>query len=216
MFTGIIEACVPVRSFAGVGSGARLVVPAPALPEGVDEWRVERGQSIAVAGCCLTVAELLGPDGAVVPDRTDGADMVFDLSEETIACTWFEQLAPGRGLNLERAMHIGDRIDGHLVSGHVDGGGRIVEILAVGDGGRVFTFEVDAGLDRYLVEKGSVTIDGISLTVVEPEGVRFRVAVIPLTLEVTNLGTAEVGQRVNVEADMIGKWIEHLVLQREA
>lgn len=212
MFTGIIEACVPVRSFVGAGSGARLVVPAP---EGLAEWRVGRGQSIAVAGCCLTVAELLGSDGGAVPDGTEGADMAFDLSEETLARTWFGALAVGRRLNLERAMRLGDRIDGHLVSGHVDGGGRIVEVLDVGDGGRVFTFEVDGGLERYLVEKGSVTIDGISLTVVEPEGARFRVAVIPVTLALTNFGTAEIGQRVNVEADMIGKWIERLVLQRE-
>ena len=141
--------------------------------------------------------------------------MAFDLSAETLARTWFAALTPGRVVNLERAMVLGERIDGHLVSGHVDGGGRVLDVSDLGDGGRVFTFEVDAGLERYLIEKGSVTIDGVSLTVVAPEDRRFRVAVIPLTLERTSLGGAEPDQRVNVEVDMVGKWIERLVSERD-
>ncbi len=113
-------------------------------------------------------------------------------------------------VNLERALCLGDRLDGHMVSGHVDGAGRVTAIQDVGDGGRVITFEVDPGLERYLVDKGSISLDGVSLTVVRPKGRQFDVALIPLTLELTNLGAAEVGTPVNVEADMIGKWIERL------
>jgi len=197
VFTGIVEAVVPVRSFTPVGEGAHLALPAPDLPD----WEVEIGQSISVSGACLTVSEVL----------TEEPGMVFHLSRETLDRTWFASLSPGRPVNLERAMVLGDRLDGHLVSGHVDGGGRLVEVNDVDDGGRVMGFEVDAGLERYLIEKGSVCLDGISLTVVEPRGTRFDVAVIPLTLEVTNLGQAQVGWPVNVEVDVVGKWIERLL-----
>ena len=113
-------------------------------------------------------------------------------------------------MNLERALRMGDRLNGHLVSGHIDTVGEIVEIRDVGDGGRVFGFQLAGELDRYLIEKGSVTLDGISLTVVEPSAGRFGVAVIPVTLEVTSLGKAGVGDRVNVEVDLVGKWLEKL------
>lgn len=195
MFTGIIEACVPVRRVEPLGTGLTLALAAPDLPD----WELVLGQSIAVSGVCLTVARFV-----------EGGEIEFELSKETLDRTWFGDLAPGRRVNLERAMQIGDRLDGHLVAGHVDGGGAIAGIEDAGDGGRVFTFQVDPGLERYLIEKGSVTLDGISLTVVEPREGRFDVAVIPKTLEWTSLGTAEVGQRVNVEADMIGKWVERL------
>lgn len=201
VFTGIVEAAVPVRSFTPEGQGARLVLPAPALAD----WAVVAGQSVAVSGACLTVAELEPVPGAVAPD------LVFDLSRETLERTWFDELFPGRPVNLERAMRLSDRLDGHLVAGHVDGGGRVADMQDVGDGGRELCFEVDAGLERYLVEKGSVTLDGVSMTVVRPAGRRFWVALIPLTLERTNLGAAEVGTRVNVEADLVGKWIERLL-----
>ncbi len=137
--------------------------------------------------------------------------MVFDLSAETLDRTHFGQLRVGQELNVERAMLPTDRLSGHLVSGHVDGGGTLVGKRDSGDGGSVYTFEVDEGLERYLIEKGSVTLDGISLTVVEPLDRRFDVALIPVALEVTNLGRAEVGQRINVEVDLVGKWIEKLV-----
>jgi len=195
VFTGIIESRVPVRDYQPQGGGARLVLPRPDLPD----WDIHTGQSIAVCGTCLTVVDQ-APDGA----------MGFDLSPETLDRTWFREIEPGRPVNLERAMLLSDRIDGHLVAGHVDGGGRLTGREATGDGGAVFEFEVDEGLERYLIEKGSVTLDGVSLTVVQPAGRAFRVALIPLTLELTNLGSAKVGQRVNVEADMIGKWIERL------
>jgi len=196
MFAGIIEACVPVRTRDPSGDGARLTLEAPS-----GGWDVGIGDSIAVSGCCLTLAE------------RDGSVLSFDLSAETLARTTFEGLTVGTRVNLERSVRLSDRIGGHLVSGHVDGGGRIVASVDSGDGGRVFSFEVDPGLDRYLIDKGSVTIDGISLTVVNPEGLRFDVAVIPTTLEATNLGTAREGQRVNIEADLIGKWVESLLVR---
>lgn len=195
MFTGIVEGSVPVLSFESRGSGARLVLATP----DITDWDVGEGDSIAVCGACLTVAGF-----------ADGG-MVFDLSSETLERTWFHGLAPGRRVNLERAMKLGERLDGHMVSGHVDGGGTVVGIEDVGDGGAELAFELDEGLEKWLIEKGSVTLDGVSLTVVEPRGRRFKVAAIPLTLELTNLGEARVGQRVNVEADLVGKWIERLL-----
>jgi len=211
MFTGIIEGFSTVRSVEAQGTGLRLWIPSPGLSEG--DFAVEMGDSVAISGTCLTVAGFCEPgskEPVEAPEGTEGADLMFELSRETLDRTWFGSLEPGRRVNLERAMRLGDRLDGHLVSGHVDGRGEIVEIEDAGDGGRLFTFEVAECFERYLIEKGSVCIDGISLTVVEPQGARFQVAVIPLTLEWTSLGAAKVGDAVNLEADMIGKWIERL------
>lgn len=213
MFTGIIEGPAQVRATQPLGTGLRLFLERPNLPE--DPFDVSLGDSIALSGACLTVAgfcakgstEVLPAEVAIPND----ADLLFELSRETLDRTWFDRLEAGRFVNLERAMKLGDRLDGHLVSGHVDGQGEIVAIDDSGDGGRLFTFEVESGFERYLIEKGSVTIDGISLTVVEPTERRFQVAVIPLTLELTSLGRAQVGDAVNLEADMVGKWIERLV-----
>ena len=122
---------------------------------------------MAVSGCCLTVAAL------------ESGTLLFDLSAETLERTWFGALEAGTPVNLERALRLSDRVGGHLVSGHVDGGGVVVGMQDVEDGGREIAFEVDAGLERYLVEKGSVTLDGVSLTVCRPDGRAFSVAMIP-------------------------------------
>lgn len=219
MFTGLVEAAVPVRSFLARGTGARLILPAPreedlalAPEEGSwggatsdEAWQAGIGDSIAVAGTCLTVAELLeAPDGARKPD------MAFDLTQETLERTWLGQLEPGRIVNLERALKLGARLGGHMVSGHVDVCGEAVGREDVGDGGAVFTFEVPEGFERFLVDKGSITIDGISLTVVAPEGRRFQVAVIPHTLQRTHLGHLAAGDPVHLEADLVAKWVERL------
>ncbi|MDP6520019.1 MAG: riboflavin synthase [Planctomycetota bacterium] len=215
MFTGIVAAAVQVRRFEKRGSGARMWVPAPPAEAGAEPWAMEEGESVAISGTCLTVAGLADPqNGADVPWGTPGADMLFDLSSETLECTWFGDLEVGRAVNLERALALGERLGGHMVSGHVDGRGRISAIEDVGDGGRLFTFEVEPDFAAYLVEKGSVSVDGISLTVVEPKGRCFDVAIIPLTLERTSLGTAVVDQPIHLEADMIGKWIERLLQER--
>ncbi len=203
MFTGLVEACVPLRRAEARGEGLRLWVPAPG-----GGWSVRAGQSISVSGACLTVAEGADPaTGEDVPAGAAGADMVFDLSAETLRRTWFARARPGTPVNLERALLLSDRLDGHLVAGHVDGLGRVVEIEDTRDGGRRMRFEVAAGLERWLMDKGSVTVDGVSLTVVQPRGARFDVAAIPATLAGTSLGSARVGDEVHVEGDLVGKWI---------
>lgn len=202
MFSGIVEAAVTVRAFKAAGEGARLILPRPEdLPGG--SFEADLGDSISVSGCCLTVAAF-EPDGG----------LVFDLSAETLARTWFsDDLGAGRRVNLERSVTLEDRLGGHLVSGHVDGGATLIDVAEAGDGGRVLTFEVDTGLERYLLDKGSVCLDGVSLTVVEPDERRFCVAVIPTTLAVTSLGSAATDDRVNFEADLVGKWVERLLVE---
>jgi riboflavin synthase alpha subunit len=193
VFTGLVEARAPVRRTLAKGTGLYLWI---ARPAGFDP-RV--GDSVCVSGACLSVAAL------------EGGELAFDLSEETLARTWFADLRPGVEVNLERAMRLSDRLDGHLVLGHVDARGRCTSVSDSGDGGRRLSFEVDPGFERYLVEKGSVAVDGVSLTVVEPRGRSFDVAAIPITLEKTTLGRAERGRVVNLEADPIGKWVERLI-----
>jgi riboflavin synthase len=199
MFTGLVEGRAVVRAAEARGSGMRLVLE-PRVPG----FEAVPGQSIAVSGACLTVSGQPGTRG----------ELGFDLSAETLERTWFAGLRPGTELNLERALRLGERLDGHLVSGHVDGVGRLVERGESGDGGAWIEFEGPPGFERWLVEKGSVTVDGVSLTVVRPQGRRFRVALIPLTLAQTTLGAARAGASVNLEADAIGKWVERLLAPR--
>jgi len=203
VFTGLIEACVPLRRLERRGTGLRLTLAAPPEP-----WTPRLGASIAVSGVCLTLVGRSDPVTGVAGSLDDArADLDFDLSAETLSRSWFGRATPGRSVNLERALLLGDRLDGHLVAGHVDGAGRIVEIADTGDGGRRIRFEVGPELAVYLVSKGSVTLDGISLTVVDPVGGRFDVAVIPKTLVWTSLGGARVGDEVHVEGDLVGKWV---------
>lgn len=199
MFTGLIEACVPILEFEPRGTGARMVVGGPTA-ELEDPWRPVLGESVATSGCCLTVVEF-GPSG----------ELTYDLSAETLEKTWFGPESVGKRVNLERSLRLGARLGGHLVSGHVDSLGRVVGIEDRGDGGTWMRFEGPAGFGRWLVDKGSVAVDGISLTVVEPEGDRFSVALIPETLARTNLGVAQIGTPLHLEADQLGKWVAHLV-----
>ena len=213
MFTGLIETSVPVLSLEPRGAGAVLTLAGPSGGGGQGEpsvpWQVAEGDSVACSGCCLTVSSL----------ARDGA-MTFELSAETLEKTWLGQASEGTQVNLERALRLDDRLGGHLVSGHVDGVGRVAGIQDPGDGGRLFTFAVGAEFERWLIQKGSVTVDGISLTVVDPRPAPeatdewsrwFDVAVIPETLARTSLGVARVGDPVHLEGDLVGKWIERLV-----
>jgi len=193
MFTGLVETRSSVRRSLPRGAGLAVWV---AVPSG---WEPALGASISVSGACLSVAGL------------EAGEMLFEASQETLARTWLGSLAPGDEVNLERAMRLSDRLDGHLVTGHVDGPGKIVAVSDSGDGGRRITFEVLEGSERWLIDKGSIAVDGVSLTVVGPRGRLFDAAVIPITLEKTTLGRAERGAVVNLEADLIGKWIERLV-----
>lgn len=198
MFTGLVETTARVLAFETRGQGARLTLARPA-----PDWSPRGGESIAVSGACLTCVTEGGAD-----------QLVFDLSLETLERTWFRALTAGRELNLERAMRLSDRLDGHLVSGHVDAVGRVIELADSGDGGRRLVCEAPAELARFLVDKGSVTVDGVSLTVVAPRGRVFDVALIPATLARTTLGRARPGDAVNLEADLLGKWVDRLLVTR--
>jgi riboflavin synthase len=184
MFTGIVEELGRLESLRD----GRLRIAATRVIDGV-----EIGESIAVNGCCLTVV-------------AHGEDWwEADVSDETISRTSLARLSAGDGVNLERAVRANDRLGGHIVQGHVDGVGEVVQ--PVPD----LRVRVPETLLRYLVEKGSVTVDGVSLTVVEPLDDGFTVAIIPHTAEVTTLGAKRPGDLVNIEVDVMAKYVERLV-----
>lgn len=193
MFTGIIEDLGTVQSVKRSPKGAVITIRTT-LPAA----RIKIGDSIAVSGACLTVIR-----------KSRGA-IAMDVSEETLRRTILGTLEAGARVNLERCLTLGKLIGGHLVSGHVDGLGRIVAIEPEGDS-RLYTFEVSPAQARYLVEKGSVALDGISLTVFGIRGRRFKVALIPHTLKLTTLGLKGPGDPVNVESDMLVKYVERVV-----
>jgi riboflavin synthase len=196
MFTGLVEALGRVeRIEPDADGGQRLTVAAPFARE------LEIGESVAVSGACLTVVS-----------RSD-ASFAVQAGPETLRKTTFGSLVVGDSVNLERSLQLGDRLGGHLVQGHVDGVGRIVERTRSGDWETVW-FEGPAELVAPMVPKGSVAIDGISLTLVDVTRDRFSVALIPHTLAATTLGSKQVGAGVNLETDLIGKyvakWMENL------
>ena len=188
MFTGIVEELGSVANL----EGSRLRIRGETVLEGSG-----LGDSIAVNGCCLTLVEQ-GRDAG-------GGWWEADVSDETFARTVLGDLVPGDPVNLERPVRLSDRLGGHLVQGHVDGVGEIV--VAAPD----LRVRVPPGLGRYLVEKGSVTVDGVSLTVVDADGDEFTVAVIPHTAAVTTLGHKTAGDRVNLEVDVLAKYTERLL-----
>lgn len=194
MFTGIVEELGRVRSVAPNGGGARIEIEASTV---LDDAVI--GASIAVNGCCLTVVELA--------EGWWAADAVI----ETLDRTSLGALRSGDAVNLERPVRLADRLGGHLVQGHVDGVGTIKSKDPLPDGSMVVQIEVPDALRRYLVEKGSVTVDGVSLTVasVGPEG--FAVALIPHTQQSTTLGPKGPGDPVNLEADVLAKYVERLL-----
>jgi riboflavin synthase len=194
MFTGIVEEMGRVRSVAPNAGGARLEIDATAV---LDDATI--GASIAVNGCCLTVVEL--------GDDRWSADAVT----ETLDRTALGRLAAGDRVNLERPVRVEDRLGGHIVQGHVDGVGSLVDRDALPDGSTRMRFAAPAGLLRYIVEKGSITVDGISLTVAAVHEDGFDVAVIPHTLAVTNLGAKVPGDPVNLEVDVLAKYVVRLL-----
>jgi riboflavin synthase len=199
MFTGIVEEVGTVLAIEVHEGHARLHLR---CDEVVRDAAL--GDSIAVSGCCLTVTSL--------PTEPDGGGFTADLMAETLRATALGDLEVGAPVNLERAMRADTRFGGHLVQGHVDGVGTVVDRDE--QPGTVFlTFEAPEEVARYLVPKGSVTVDGVSLTVVDvPAPGRFRVGLIPHTLEVTTFGARQPGDRVNLEADVIAKYVERLLV----
>jgi riboflavin synthase len=195
MFTGLISDIGVVERILPRSGGVRLVVRPGALA--VDE--LELGESVACSGACLTVVE------------RGGGLVAFEAVPETLARTILGDLRPGSRLNLERALRLSDRLGGHLVSGHVDAVGQVLARAAEGQGARL-TFSLPAAIAPLVAEKGSIAIDGISLTVAAAARDRFEVALIPETLARTTLGQAAAGTRVNLEADLVAR---HLARLRE-
>ncbi len=195
MFTGLVEEVGRVRSLRAAedAGDAHLGLSADVVLGGT---RV--GDSILVNGACLTV------------DEIDDGGLVFYTMPETLRRTALGDLAEGSSVNLERAMAAGGRLGGHIVQGHVDGVGEVLDVRPEGDA-EIWAFGAPPSVLRYAVEKGSVCIDGISLTVVSVEKDRFTVSILPHTRSHTNLGELGVGSHVNLEADVVGKYVERLM-----
>jgi len=194
MFTGIIESIGTIARIERRGGDVRLHVDAGSL--GLDD--VKLGDSISVSGVCLTAVEI------------DGAVFTVDVSTETLARTTLGALRDGDPVNLEKAMRLSDRLGGHLVAGHIDGVGRVVSIESDARSQR-WLFELPAALARYLAPKGSICIDGVSLTVNEVDGARFGVNLIPHTIDVTTFKARRTGDAVNIEVDLLARYVEQLL-----
>jgi len=200
MFTGIVEAVgriIDVSAHAGDEGGVRLIVDTGAL----DTSDVAIGDSVAINGACMTVV------------AKTGGQLVFDVSAESLR--WIAGLSQPGEVNLECALRFGDRVGGHLVSGHVDGVGTVTRFEPDGES-RLLELEAPAGLARYIAVKGSITVNGVSLTVNRIDGTRFSVNLIPHTLAVTTLGVCAVGCKVNLEVDLIARHLERLLEARSA
>lgn len=194
MFTGIVQCLGTVRRLTKVGTGARLVIDAGRL-----RGRQRPGDSIAVDGVCLTIV------------RRVGRLLSFDTVAETLRRSTLGRRVVGDRVNLEPAVRVGDPLGGHYVQGHVDGVGRVRSVRPVGGGSVEMTITGAPALTRLCVEKGSIALDGVSLTIARLSGRHVTIALIPTTLEVTTLGFRRPGDAVNVEIDMIGKYVARLV-----
>jgi riboflavin synthase len=205
MFTGIIETMGKIASVRKAGSGVSLGLKHGLL------MQVQLGESIAVNGVCLTVSELRTlPDGRQAPD----SELFFDVSPETLKNTNLGELKVHDKVNIERALMPTGRFGGHMVTGHVDGVGLIKDKKKDGEY-TYFTFGAPSAVLRYLVQKGSVAVDGISLTVIDITESFFKTAIIPHTLDVTILGFKGVGEKVNLESDILGKYVEKYLSGRD-
>lgn len=193
MFTGIIEGLGTLAAMGSSGRGRRMTIESDFSLEGT---RI--GDSIAVNGACLTAVSIEGHRFAV------------DLSPESLASTTFGDARPGERLNLERALRLSDRLDGHLVSGHVDGTG-VLQSRERLDNALLVRVSASASLTRYMILKGSVALDGVSLTINRCDDAGFDVSIIPHTAKLTTIGFKPVGSRINIETDLIGKYVERFM-----
>lgn len=189
MFTGIVQAVAKVQALQPNETGARLQV-------GLEAWGLQPGESVAVNGCCLTVLP--------------GAAVAFDLSRETLAKTSLGVLKPGDLVNAERALKAGDALGGHLMAGHVDGLAALTSIEPQGDGA-LWTLEAPSELARFIADKGSVALDGVSLTPFNVRGASFQVALIPHTLQATQFHARKAGDRLNLEVDLLARYVQRLL-----
>jgi riboflavin synthase len=192
MFTGLIEEVATVINLSR-GTVGRVTIAAPKLAVGVAV-----GDSVAIDGACLTATSVAGPE------------LTFDAVPETFSRTTLGDLKPGDSVNLESSLKAGEPIGGHFVQGHVDGVGTILTSRSLGES-RVIRVNAPGDVLRYVVEKGSIAVDGISLTVASCDSTGFTTAVIPHTLEATTLNTKRAGDRVNLEADILGKYVEKML-----
>ena len=197
MFTGIVRELGTVVSASETGGGLALVVRAPATAPAT-----RAGDSVAINGCCLTA------------ESVDGDDLSFHAVRETLSRTTLGRARPLDQVNVEPALRVGDPLGGHYVQGHVDGVGRVQSVEAEGEGLRVFV-EVNDDVLRYCVEKGSVTVDGVSLTVAEVADDAFGVALVPQTIEVTTLSALVPGREVNIESDVLAKYVDRILSRGE-
>lgn len=193
MFTGIVQTVGTIARIEPLGGDTRLHIDAAAL--GLSDVGI--GDSICVSGVCLTAIAL------------DGTQFAADVSNETLACTTLGLLQSGKGVNLEKSLRLSDRLGGHLVSGHVDAVGRVLAVAPDARSQR-WTFELPVTLARYVAAKGSICVDGVSLTVNEVDGNRFGVNLIPHTVEVTTFRDKRAGDAVNIEVDLIARYVERL------
>ena len=198
MFTGLIEDIGTVRELRSCGSSVQLQV-ATRLPA----EEIKLGDSIAVNGICLTVVQY------------GSGFFVADVSPETLNCSNLSNVTPGSEVNLERALQLSGRLGGHLVSGHVDGIGRVIERHDDARSVR-FTIEAPAELARYIAMKGSITVDGTSLTVNQVNGAQFELNIVPHTMQETIMGSYQAGTQVNLEVDLIARYLERLMLGEKA
>jgi riboflavin synthase len=192
MFSGIVEALGTVAELRSEPPGCRIIVREPRIAA---ETKV--ADSICLNGCCLTVVE------------QSGDAFGFQAGPETLARTNLGELKPGSRVNLERSLAVGGRLGGHFVSGHIDGTGTLVERIDQGEWS-TFWFSVPQSLAVQMASKGSIAVDGVSLTIVESQANRFSVALIPFTLAVTTLGPLAVGGKVNLETDILAKYVQRL------
>jgi len=198
MFTGIIQSKGSIKEIFSSSDGARLKINTNAL----DLSDTNVGDSIAVDGVCLTVTELTE------------SSFTADVSNETLTCTTFSALKQGKNVNLERSLRVNQGIDGHLVSGHVDGIGAVNSIEKDGDSVRI-KIEVQGDIIKYIAKKGSICINGVSLTVNSVENNFFDVNIVPHTLSATTLGDLSLQSNVNIEIDQIARYVERLFSQNE-
>jgi riboflavin synthase len=190
VFTGLVESLAEVASIVPEPPGVRLVIREPRIA-----GEAAIGDSIALNGCCLTVVAI------------EAGTLAFQAGEETLSRTNLGELQPGSVVNVERSLKMGDAIGGHLVSGHIDAVGTVDRRVEDADWCTMW-FRVPPALTRQMASKGSIAVDGVSLTLVDVEAERFSVALIPHTLSVTTLGRRQIGDRVNLETDILAKYVE--------